>query len=410
MRSNVLIHKKAPENSGIYIFRDYKKRPLYIGRATSLKGRIRSYADADLIVTRGPRLVDMVTKARSVTWQETETVLEAIILESNLIKRYQPPYNVDERDDKSAQYVVITDEEWPRVFLVRGRDFDHANKEGTLPYKVKKCFGPYIESQVIKEALVILRKMFPFRDKKSFDPRHERFYQAIGRSPQFREADAHERYLDTIAYLTMFFEGKKKQLRKKLAKEMAGCAEERRFEDADRIKKLLYALDHINDIALIKREKSISPGDFRIEAYDIAHFSGQEAVGTMTVTCRSQFVPAEYRMFKLSKSSNDDNAGLREVLSRRLNHPEWAFPDLIIVDGNEVQMRTAEGVLAARRMAIPVIAVTKDERHKAARLIGHPDLIKTYKDDIIALNSEAHRFTITFHRKRLRKGLLPAGI
>jgi excinuclease ABC subunit C len=347
----------------------------------------------------------MVTKAKFVTWQETDTVLEAIILESNLIKKYQPPYNVDERDDKSAQYVVITDEEWPRVFLVRGRDFDHAKKEGTLPYPVLKCFGPYIESQVIKEALLILRKMFPFRDKKSFDPRHDRFYRAIGRSPQFAEADAHERYLETINYLILFFEGKKKQLRKQLEREMIMCADELRFEDAQRIKKLLYALDHINDVALIKRERNNSPGDFRIEAYDIAHFAGQETVGTMTVTCRGQFVPAEYRMFKLSKDSNDDNAGLREVLSRRLNHPEWTFPDLIIVDGNEVQMRTAEGVLAARRMAIPVVAVTKDERHKAARLIGHPDLIKSYKNEIIALNSEAHRFTITFHRKRLRKGL-----
>jgi excinuclease ABC subunit C len=348
----------------------------------------------------------MVTRAKSVTWQETETVLEAILLESRLIKMYQPPYNVDEKDDKSAQYIVITDEEWPRVFLVRGRDFDHAKKEGTLPYPVKKCFGPFVESMVIKEALLILRRMFPFRDKKSFDPRHERFYRTIGRSPESGDADSHARYLETIRYLSLFFEGKKKQLRRQLASEMKASIQELRFEDADRIKKLLYALDHINDIVLIKRERTNSPGDFRIEAYDIAHFAGQEPVGTMTVTCRGQHVPAEYRMFKLKDSSNDDNAGLREVLSRRLNHPEWTFPDLIIVDGNEVQMRTAEGVLAARRMAIPVIAVTKDDKHKAARLIGHPELIKTYKSDIIALNSEAHRFTITFHRKRLRKGLL----
>jgi excinuclease ABC subunit C len=406
MTGKELIHKKAPEEPGIYIFRDYKKRPLYIGRATSLRNRIKSYADADLIVTRGPRLVDMVTRAKSVTWQVTDTVLEAILLESSLIKRYQPPCNVDERDDKSSQYVVITDEEWPRVFLVRGRDFDHAKKEGLLTYPVRNCFGPYLESMIIKEALVILRKMFPFRDKKSFDPRHDRFYRALGRSPEADSADSHERYLETIKYLTLFFEGRKKELRKKLGRDMKAFAKVRMFEDADRIKKLLYALDHINDIALIKRERTHSPGDYRIEAYDIAHLAGEETVGTMTVSCKGQFTAAEYRMFKLKEDSNDDNANLREVLSRRLNHPEWTFPDLIIVDGNEVQMKTAEGVLAARRMAIPVVAVTKDERHKASKLIGHPDLISKYKNDIMALNSEAHRFTITFHRKRLRKGLL----
>jgi excinuclease ABC subunit C len=406
MLSKDVQKKKMPDSPGVYIFRDYRKRPLYIGRATSLRNRTRSYGDADLIVTRGPRLVDMVTKSKYITWQETDSVLEAILLESVLIKRYQPPYNVDERDDKSAQYVIITDEPWPRVFLARGRDLDHWKKEGALPYPIKKCFGPYLESRLIREALVILRKLFPFKDKKAFDPRHDAFYRAIGRSPRENDEQAREKYARTIEYLILFFEGKKKKLRRELEKQMRDCAQERRFEEALQAKKLLYALDHINDIALIKRERTDAPGDFRIEAYDIAHLAGAETVGTMVVSCRGEFAPAHYRMFKLSKNSNDDNAGLREILSRRLNHPEWTFPDLIVVDGNEVQMRTAEGVLAARRMAIPVVAVTKDERHKAARLIGHPDLLKVYKNDIVALNAESHRFTITFHRKRLRKGLL----
>ncbi len=409
MNSKQLINRKSPTGPGIYIFRDYRKRPLYIGRATSLKNRIKSYADADLIVTRGPRVVDMVTKSKSITWQETDSVLEAILIEGALIKRYQPPANVDERDDKSSQYVVITDELWPRVFLVRARDLDHYRKDGSLEYSIKKSFGPFLEGRLIKEALVILRKLFPFKDKKAFDPRHDAFYRAIGRSPRESDEHAREKYLQTIEYFILFFEGKKKQLRKQLEKQMKEYASEMRFEEASRTKKLLYALDHINDIALIKRERSSAPGDFRIEAYDIAHLSGAEAVGAMTVSCRGEFTPAEYRKFKLSQDSNDDNAGLREILSRRLNHPEWTLPDLIVVDGNEVQMKTAEGVLAARRMAIPVVAVTKDEHHKAARLIGHPDLLKVYKNEIIALNAEVHRFAITFHRKRLRKRVLNFG-
>jgi hypothetical protein len=193
MTGQRLARLKIPDSPGVYTFRDIKKRPLYIGRATSLRDRVKSYFGADLIVTRGPRIVDMVTKARTVVWQETGSVLEAVLLESELIKRYQPFYNVDDRDDKSSQYVVITDEKWPRVFLARARDLEQQRKDGTLPYKTKLLFGPYPESGLIKEALKILRRLFPFKDKKSFDPRHDAFYRALGRSPEGGDAPARRR-------------------------------------------------------------------------------------------------------------------------------------------------------------------------------------------------------------------------
>jgi excinuclease ABC subunit C len=143
-----------PDNSGIYIFKDSKKRPLYIGRATSLKDRVKSYFKEDLFETRGQRIVDMVIKAKSIDWQETTSVLEAIILESNLIKKYQPVYNIDEKDDKSSMYVVITDEEWPRVYLVRARDFE---KNVDTNVKIAEKYGPFPNSGLIKEAMKIIR-------------------------------------------------------------------------------------------------------------------------------------------------------------------------------------------------------------------------------------------------------------
>ena len=399
-----------PDTPGIYIFRDIKKRPLYIGRATSLRSRVRSYFGADLIVTRGPRIVDMVTRSKSVTFESTDSVLEAIILESELIKRYQPYYNVDERDDKSSQYVVITAEKWPRVFLARARDFDQAVKEGDLPYKVKRAFGPYPESGLIKEALKILRRLFPFKDKKSFDSRHDAFYRALGRSPHDSDEVARKRYLRTIHYLILFFEGKKKILRRRLEIQMKAAAKELRFEEADQIKGLLYALDHINDIALLKHGANIQQfkpsGSFRMEAYDIAHLGGMETVGVMVVSINGQLDNSQYRKFKAAKDSNDDINNLTEVLSRRLNHPEWAYPDLIIVDGNKVAAEHAESVLSSRRITIPVVAVTKDEHHKAADLVGSPEIIKKYRKEIIALNAEAHRFAIAYHRQRRNKGFI----
>jgi excinuclease ABC subunit C len=403
MNSTYLKNKKLPENPGVYIFRDYRKRPLYIGRATSLRDRTRSYFSNDLIETRGPRIVDMVTKSKYITWQETKSVLEAIVLEGSLIKRYQPFYNVDEKDNKSSQYIVITEEEWPRVFLVRVRDFETMQIAGTLPYKVKKSFGPFTDSGLIKEAMKILRKMFPFRDAKSVDPRHEAFYQAIGRSPKKEdETNDQKDYLRTINYLILFFEGKGVKLRKDLEKDMKAFSDKRLFEQALHCKKLLYALDHINDIALIKNEKS-NPKDqngFRIEAYDIAHMSGQNVVGVMVVSIGGNFDKNEYRKFKISTDRNDDLAGLAEILTRRLNHSEWNYPDLIVVDGNQRQYDIAIGILKARRIEIPVVAVTKDDSHKASSFIGNPGLIDKYKKEIISINAEAHRFSIKYHREK----------
>lgn len=395
----MLAKLKLPDNPGVYIFRNRQNKPLYIGRATSLADRVRSYFAADIISTRGPRIVDMVTKASNLTWQETNSVLEAIILESELIKRYQPQYNVDERDDKSSNYVIITDEFWPRVFLVRSRNFDQDIKNGTLNYPVKHYFGPYPHGGLIKEALKIIRTIFPFKDKKSFDRRHDLFYRSIGRSPSDNES-SHLSYIETIDYLILFFKGKTKELRNKIEDDMHQHAKKQEFEEATRHKKLLYALDHIRDMALLKKEPVIAEGRIRIEAYDIAHLSGMETVGAFVVAHNGQLAPAEYRKFKIAKDANNDLKNLEEILSRRLNHTEWSYPDLIVVDGGQTHLDRAELVLKSRRISIPVVAVTKDERHKAKEVIGHPEVVKKYKEIIITLNAEAHRFTIAYHRQR----------
>lgn len=402
MKRIYLTKHKLPDQSGVYIFRDKLKRPLYIGRATSLKDRVKSYFSADLIVTRGPRIVDMVTKAASMTHETTTNVLEAIFLESALIKKYQPYYNVDERDDKSSQYLIITGEEMPRVFLERARDFDQARHTGTLSYPLKAYFGPFLEINLIKEALRILRRLLPFRDKKASDPRHDAFYRALGRSPEkgIGKNINVRSYNKTISYLILFFAGESDKLRKIIERDMKANAKALRFEEAAQNRKLLYALDHINDISLIKKSKQNREQTFRIEAFDIAHLSGTDVVGSMVVSVNGNMANSEYRKFKIRRQVNDDIAGLFEIISRRLNHPEWPYPDLIAVDGNENHKKAAESVLKARRINIPVVAVTKDDRHRAVNIIGIKEIIDIHKDEIINANSEAHRFAIEFHRNR----------
>ena len=409
MKRQYINKLKLPDKPGVYVFCDTQKRPLYIGRATSLRDRVKSYFSADLIETRGPRIVDMVTRSVSLKWTETDSVLEAIILESAQIKKYQPRYNVDERDDKSDQYVVITDELWPRVFTMRVRDYEKAPTN----IKVKKIFGPYIHGGLINEALKIIRKIFPFKDKKSHDPRHESFYRAIGKSPDGDDINARRRYGRTIDNLVLFFEGKKKTVRTRLERDMKASAKDMKFEEAGLIKRTLYALDHVNDIALIKSEKEdtakFTANDngvnakghgFRMEAFDIAHLSGTNVVGAMTVSVNGVFEKSEYKKFKISRDTNNDVANLVELLSRRLNHSEWTFPDLIIVDGNEMQLKAALAVLSARRINIPVVGVTKDEHHKARNIIGSGEFASKYEREIIALNAEVHRFALAYHRKR----------
>ncbi len=163
--------KNMPDKPGVYFFLSEKaqgvpsdkKQILYIGKATSLRDRVKSYFGDDLISTRGPLLVDMITRAQDVVWQETDSVLEALILEAQLIKKYQPFYNTKEKDNRSFNYVVITKETFPRVLIIRGRTLDIAQQKKELG--VKYTFGPFPHANALRVALRIIRKMFPFVEK-----------------------------------------------------------------------------------------------------------------------------------------------------------------------------------------------------------------------------------------------------
>src|SRR3989344_5906787 len=121
MERTKLKKSDLPDCPGVYLFKQGRK-VLYVGKATSLRDRVRSYFDDDLIATRGPRIVDMVTRADRIAHEPTPTVLEALVREAALIKRYQPKANVDGKDDKTFLYTCVTKEEIPRVLVVRGKD------------------------------------------------------------------------------------------------------------------------------------------------------------------------------------------------------------------------------------------------------------------------------------------------
>jgi excinuclease ABC subunit C len=126
----------------------------------------------------------------------------------------------------------------------------------------------------------------------------------------------------------------------------------------------------------------------------------------MVAVTRGVPVKSSYRTFKIQSATNDDPAALTELLSRRLAHPEWQYPRIIVVDGGALQLRAAERVLGAAGVQIPIVGVVKDERHRPERLIGDERAIALHEREILLANSEAHRFAIGYHRNRRRKALL----
>ncbi len=385
--------KTLPNGPGVYLFKK-GTQILYIGRATSLRSRVTSYFRNDLLETRGTRLVDMVTLSENVEFFETDSVLEAIILEANLIKKHQPHYNTLEKDDKSFNYVVVTKEAFPKVLVLRERELS------AISYKLKATFGPFPQGGIIRDGLRIIRKIFPFHDGSSVKKDQLEFYKQIGLTPDLSQETVRRNYKKNIKNIILFFQGKKERVIKNLEKDMKYFAGRKEFEMAGVMRNRIFALKHIHDVSLIKREELLSKtGNFRIEAYDVSHISGTSMAGVMTVVVDGRADKNEYRKFRIRgfDSSNDVGA-LEEIMKRRLGHPEWLYPNLVVVDGSTAQKRRVENLFNQLGLQIPVIAVVKNEKHKPKALLGKKEIALKHEKEIILANAEAHRFSVAYHQ------------
>jgi excinuclease ABC subunit C len=429
MDISYLQKKKLPEEPGVYFF---KKGPniLYIGKATSLRDRVRSYFSNDVIHARGMLIVDMVSQADEIDFEKTDSVLEALILEANLIKKHQPKYNTKEKDDKSFNYVIITDEDFPRVLVIRGRDLEHIQISGEI--KIKYTFGPYTQGRSLQEAMKIIRKIFTYRDKcvpfvehpstndlKELSKKAKPcFNRQLGLCPGVCSGEINKQeYARIINHIRLFFEGHKVQLIRELKKEMKQYAKEQEFEKAEQVKRQIFSLGHIRDVSLIREDfnnslKNIQDGNgsaFRIEAYDIAHTGGKNTTGVMVVVEEGLAKKSDYRMFKIrgidGKVGNNDVANLKEVLTRRFNHIEWPLPQLVAIDGGEAQLNMARAFFEKMQIETNVVSVVKNEQHRPRAILGDSELAEKHQKEIILANSEAHRFTLKYHRKLRGKSL-----
>lgn len=421
MTSSDLKQLELPDNPGVYFFRDSAGVILYIGRATSLRDRTRSYFARDLASTRGPHMVHMVRSAATVTWEATPTVMDAILLESALIHANKPYYNTKEKDDKSGTYIIITKEAFPRIFTERWRTYTmHADQ-----YVGAELYGPFTSAAAAQDILRFIRKSLPFLDKKSNQKHHTRFYQQLGLVPQtgggeeqvsasssqtFAAAStntASTLYKKRIALIKKILGGKRSDAIAEMTTWMQSAAAKHDYELAAKYRDAIRALGRVSDMKFIRASIAENFGSqLRIEAYDTSHFGGKSHMGVMTVLENGEPAKSEYRSFIIrSAGAADDIAATAELLARRLRHPEWPMPNYIVIDGGQTHLHILTDVIRSHGAStdnIQIVSIVKDEHHKPRELLSEQPVPPEIEKLCILANSEAHRFAIKVMHTRNR--------
>ena len=396
--------KSLPKSPGVYEFRDKKGKILYIGKATNLKDRVGSYFLKNAHIDR-PNIKPVVSQIADIEIHKTDSVLEALILEANLIKKHQPKYNVMSKDDKSFGYFVVTKEEFPRVLTVF--------KTQLGKYHAKEIYGPYMSKHQMETALKLIRRIFPFHSIKAKTEKGCLDFQ-MGRCPgPYADAISRKDYLKNIHGIEMILEGKKKKLLVELNKRMKDYSKNNEFEKAAEARNRIFALRHIRDVALISDEKKIPDSEYqipatRIEGYDISNIGGDWSVGSMVVFTNGKIDKSQYRKFRILTVDGIDDVGMmREVLRRRFQN-DWPLPDLMLVDGGKGHLNMAQNVVAGYGHSIPVVAVAKGSTRKKLDVYYNKEAlvfqnIISDKGLVERIRNEAHRFAISYHKKLRKK-------
>lgn len=422
--------ESLPNTPGIYKFFDSEGNLLYIGKALNLKSRVSSYFREELFDR--PRIRQMIPSVFDVAVQETNNEIEALVLESALVREFQPPFNSTLKDDKSYAWIYIsTREEFPTVKIVR------SIKKGE--YKKGRMFGPYPSGYTVKRVFTYLRKIYPFCTCKNKDCKSSLDYH-IGLCPGPYAGDiSASQYRQNIDNIIKFLNGKQSNHIKRLEREMNEYSKQQNFEKAallrDRIKDLRYIGESIqftyyDDSNSYKskrekaREKSFGTLKYelglkklkRIECYDISNMQGKNAYGSMVVAVDGNLKRSDYRIFQIrEKDTPDDPAMLREVLRRRfksnvkkLDKSLSSKPDIVLIDGAVSQLSTVKDVIPNN---ILLLGISKGKHIKRKGGLKRDEfwVVKgsevymvdlTSPEILIDLRNEAHRFAISHYRRK----------
>ncbi len=385
--------KTLPRSAGVYFHKSKSGEIIYVGKAAILKNRVRQYFQSTRDMDVKTRA--LVEEIEDTDWVETESELDALFLESEMVKRYMPRYNILLRDDKSQMFVRIDmKSDWPTVSFTRNPIDDGA-----------EYFGPYYNGFAIKKALRYLRKVFPYYTKPPKDGVRPDLDSHIGLSP--RPGTASDEYKATLKQLIRYFEGGRKAIIRDIEKQMHLAAKMHDFETAALYRNKLNDLKALQqrimfgDKEFLDISKDKALGDLvelfglkkipaRIEGYDISHMGGANVVASMVTFTNGVSDRANYRKFKMSVQRNDDYANMHEVLVRRLsekNLKSWGMPDLILIDGGKGQLEAGIKALQVYDLHIPIISIAKREEEIIVD-VDHSNVSTAKLEEYLQGNSE----------------------
>jgi excinuclease ABC subunit C len=360
-----------PKDPGVYFYKDKTGEIIYVGKAAVLRNRVRQYFQKSR--NRDPKTEALVADIVDLDFMVVESELEALFLEAEMIRRYKPKYNILLRDDKSLSYIRIDyNSDYPTVTMTRRPLDDGA-----------RYFGPYFSALAVRQALKLLRKIFPYATKKPIGQKRATLHYHLGLDPGLEEGRTLlEDYRANLRRLISVIEGRKKTIVSELEKDMKRAAKGQDFEEAARLRNRLLWLKGLNkqiifsdkefqdiskDHALNELVNLLTLDGFprRIEGYDISHMQGSDVVASMVVFTNGISDKAQYRKFKTKINKNDDFYNMNETIKRRLsekNIKAWGMPSLMLIDGGKGQLDAA---IRARdeqgKTKLPFIGLAKRE-------------------------------------------------
>lgn len=403
---------------GVYQFYDKTGKILYIGKAKNLRSRVKSYflKVEELPENRSPAIFQMVGQVERIKTIQTDSEIEVVFLEAELINKIKPKYNVRRKDDKSFSLIEISRGEIPRVEVRRTRNVDLKNKK--FHY-----FGPYQSGEILKRAMRILRKIFPYANCSATKFRRQQklckacLYGDINLCPAPCAISDILECKKQIGYLKDFLSGKKKKIIRELSAEMKVLSSMKKYEEAAIIRDKISALEHLNrySVGIKDSFEDFRQGSIfaRIEAYDISNIAGDYAVGAMTVLTLGKVDKSEYKKFKIKTVSGaNDLAMMAEIIRRRFAN-NWPQPNLIIVDGGVGQLKIAKQIIESQNLNISIIAIAKGpERKKDEFHFSSSEVTNFFhnnselKNLAILARNEAHRFSQNYYRSMHRKNMI----
>ncbi len=325
-----------PAAPGCYLMKGSGGQIIYVGKAKVLRNRVRSYFQKGADHTR--RIRRMVYEVQDLDWIVTDTELEALILESNLIKKHHPTYNVRLRDDKSYPYIAVTlSDEWPRVAYVR--------KLRMRKNETDKFFGPYTDTEAVRETLRLIRRVFRvpcgFRHPEQSKGKACMYYHIGQCTGVCAGKITREEYMSVIKDVMAFLEGRREELVERLLKQMEEAAENLEFEKAARVR------DQVQSIQiLIARQKVVSTA---LEDQDVIALitDNCNTVAEMFFIRGGKLIGQEH--FMLENACDDDIAeSLREFIQQYYDTSPYV-PREVLVNADIDEMDIIESWLRQKR-------------------------------------------------------------